>query len=79
MVEDKDNRGKYILEDKLISNSVYSRTLGLNLQNSLSWESHLSKGKKAVLPSARRKLGRLYRLQDSLSMKVKLLLVNSLV
>ena len=78
-VEDKDNRGIFRLEDKTVEDSSYSRTLGLNLQNTLSWEAHLTKGKKAVLPSARKQLGRLFKLRDSLSTKLKLLLVNSLV
>ena len=37
------------------------------------------KGKKAVIPSARKQLGRLFKLQNSLSTRLKLLLVNSLV
>ena len=78
-VEDKVNKGRFVLEEKTISDSWYSRTLGLNMQNNLSWEAHLTTGSKAVLPSARKQLGRLYRLQDSLSPRVKLLLVNSLV
>ena len=76
---DKDNPGQIKLENKTIEDSKISRTLGLNLQNSLSWEAHLSTGDKAVLPAARKQLGRLYKLRDSLSTRVKLMLVNSLV
>ena len=41
-IEDKDNKGSYILEDRTVENSTYSRTLGMNIQNSLSWEAHLT-------------------------------------
>ena len=78
-VEDKHVNGKFKLEDRSIMDSAYCRTLGCNLQNNLSWEAHLSGGKKAVLPAARCQLGCLYRLQHCLSKKVKLQLVNSLV
>ena len=78
-VEDEHDKDRCNLEDRIIQDSTISRTLGLNLQNNLSWEAHLSRGKKAVLPRARSQLGRLFKLQDSLSRKTKLLLVNSLV
>ena len=65
--------------DKHITDSKCCRTLGLNLLNNLSWEGHISSGKRAILPCARRQLGRLHKLRDSLSSKVKLQLCNSLV
>ena len=77
--EDKDNPGMFLIENKTIGDSKISRTLGLNLQNSLSWEGHLTTGNKAMLPIARKQLGRLYKLKDSLNTRLKLLLVNSLV
>ena len=77
--EDKDNIGSFVLVHKTVKDSWYSRTLGMNMQNNLAWEAHLTMGTKAVLPSTRKQLGRLYKLHDSLSSKVKLLLVNSLV
>ena len=75
----EDIPGTFILENKTINDSRISRTLGLNLQNSLSWEGHLTTGNKAMLPIARKQLGRLYKLKDSLNTRLKLLLVNSLV
>ena len=67
------------MEDKLITDAKICRTLGLNLQNNLAWEVHLTTGKRAILPAARKQLGMISKLKDSLSFKTRLLLVNSLV
>ena len=67
------------LVDKQILDSTYCRTLGLNLKNYLSWESHLCSGKKAVLPAVRRQLGALSSLKNVLSFKAKLQLTNALL
>ena len=50
MKEDKDNIGSFILEDKEITDSRHCRTLGMNLDGNLSWDGHLTTGKKSVLP-----------------------------
>ena len=76
----KDKRtGQSRTEDDLVNDSRICRTLGMNLQNNLAWEAHLVKGKKAVLPAARKILGSLYRLKDKVSQRIKLQLTNSLV
>ena len=49
------------LEDKLISDSLYCRTLGMNLQNNLSCNAHLYTGRKAIIPAARKQLGMLFK------------------
>ena len=79
LVTDENDKDKLIEQDKQITDSKYCRTLGMNLQNNLAWEAHLISGKKATLPAARRQLGRLHRLGESLSFKVRLQLTNSLV
>ena len=75
-VKDKIEQEK--MEDKLIDDSSSSRLLGVNLQNNLTQESHLSSGKKAILPAVRRQLGMMQKLGKRLGMKAKLQLVNSL-
>ena len=66
-------------QDEHITDSLYCRILGGNLRNNLSWDSHLSSGKKAILPAVRKKLGALHSLRKSLPIKAKLKLVNSFV
>ena len=51
----------------------------MNLEGSLSWDGHLTTGKKSVLPIGRKQLGSLYKLKDSLSFKARLHPVNSLI
>ena len=65
--------------DKLIIDSVYSRILGGNLKNNLSWDSHLLTGKKAVLPAVRKLVGLLHSIRHLLPTSAKLKIVNSLV
>ena len=79
LVTDENDKEKLIEREKTINDSKYCRTLGMNLQNNLAWECHLISVKKASLPAARKQLGRLSRLADSLSFKVRLQLANSLV
>ena len=79
LVEDKRTPGVLKLEDKLISDSKICRTLGMILNNNLSWEAHLLSGEKAVLPAARKQLGMLLKLKDNISQKVRLQLANSLI
>ena len=78
-VGDKRRPGSFKLEDKLINDSNYCRTLVMNLRNNLNWEAHLLNDKRAVLPAARKQLQMLFRMKDKLSQKVRLQLTNSLV
>ena len=71
------NKGRLV--DNLITDSRYSRILGGNLRNNLSWESHLLTGKKAILPAARRLVGSMSGLRQLMSRKANLNLVNALV
>ena len=74
----KNKNGEVKLEENLITDTRYCQLLGVNLQNALSWEAHLSSGKKSVLPAVRRTLGMLSRISGGISMKGKLQLVNCL-
>ena len=78
-IEDKDAPGNFLLREKLIPDSRSCRTLGMNTQNNLGWESHLISGKNAVLPAVRRQLGMLSRMSRILSRKAKLQLANCLI
>ena len=62
-----------------ITDSIYTRFLGANLRNNLSWDSHLLSGKRAILPAVRKQLGAIYSLRNCLSRKAKLQLANSFV
>ena len=65
--------------DKHIVDNKTPRILGLNLQNNLSWDGHLTSGKKPLLPSVRRQIGMLSRLKDCLSQSARKRLMESLV
>ena len=65
--------------EKCVTDKVYSRILGGNIRNDLTWTSHLSTGKRALLPAVRKQLGALHSLRQSLSMKAKLQLANSFI
>ena len=68
-----------ILVDKIVTDKNYSRILGGNICGNLSWISHLSTGKRALLPAIRKQLGGLSSLRESLSRKAKLQLANSFI
>ena len=68
-----------IITEKSVTDKVYSRILGGNIRNDLTWTSHLSTGKRALLPAVRKQLGALCSLRNSLSMKAKLQLANSFI
>ena len=74
-----DKHGTLKMEDNLISDSIYCRMLGINLQNNLSWGAHLTLGKKPLLPAVRRMIGMLSRICQEMNKKTRLQLVNSLV
>ena len=67
------------LEDSHITDSTYSRFLGLNLKNNLGWEAHLSTGKRAILPTIRKHLGAIHSLRGFLTKRAKLQLANSFI
>ena len=71
-------KGLNINQDKHILDSQISRTLGANLRNDMSWDSHLRTGPKAVLPSVRRQIGALYRIGRNMSKNGRLQLTNAL-
>ena len=64
---------------KQIFDSLYCKTLGVNIRNNLSWDLHLSTGKKAILPAISKKLGALSLLRNVLGQKAKLVLANALL
>ena len=66
-------------EDKLIGDKRYSRILGGNLENDLTWNAHLNTGEKAIIPSIRKLIGSLNGIRHVMSRKAKLNIVNSLV
>ena len=76
MVKDKDGNEK--LEDKFITDKPQCRMFGMNLKNNLTWDGHLSSGKRAVLPAVWKKIGMLSRIAPNLSKKAQLQLMNSL-
>ena len=74
-----DAAGNVSLQDKLLTETKFSRFLGLNIANNLTWESHLLTGKRPLLPGLRSQIGMLSKLKNSLSLKLRLLLANSLI
>ena len=77
LVKNRDGTEK--LEDNLITDKKVTRMLGLNIQNNLLWDGHLSSGKKAILPAVRRQIGMISRLASNMGFKARLHLTNSLV
>ena len=68
-----------IVVEKTVKNKDYCRTLGSNIRQDLSWDTHLSSGEKALLPGIRKQLGAISSLRGSLPMKAKLKLVNDFI
>ena len=73
-----NKRGISRLEDKLVMDTGQCKMLGIKLQNSLSWEQHLT-GKKSLLPRTRSLIGRLYKICHHMSRKASAQLVTSLI
>ena len=76
--EVKDRNGDLRMEDRLITDSSTCRLLGMTLQSNLTWDSHLSVGKKAVIPAVRRNLGMISKVCKHISKKGRLQLANAL-
>ena len=75
----KDKQGRLRTQDKLLTDTVDCRMLGLPLKNNLTWDQHLNNGKKALLPALRRQIGSITRIGQNMSKKARLNLVNALV
>ena len=58
-------KGKIV--DKHITDVPYCRTLGVNVKNYLTWDTHLLTGNKAIIPAIRRQLGAMYSIKDKMS------------
>ena len=72
-VRKPDGTMKDIFPDKHV------RLLGGNLQENASWEAHLEKGEKALLPEIRRKLGAIKHLGIQIPKTTKMKLINGFV
>ena len=66
-------------EVKRVDVSRYTRILGGNLQDDLSWKYQLETGKKALLPCLRMKIGALKLIAKNIPKKGGLCLVNGIV
>ena len=62
----------------MITDESKNKFLGLTMQNNLSYDAHLSTGKKPLLPAVRRQMGMISRLSTSLSQKARNRLITSL-
>ena len=67
------------VEDKELVNKIHTRFLGINLNRDLSWRSHLEQGEKALLPALRKRLGGLKHLGNTIPLKARRILANSLI
>ena len=65
--------------EKLITNQMHTRLLGLNLHQDMSWRSHLELGKKSLYPAIRKRLGALTHVGKSIPRKGRLVLANGLL
>ena len=66
-------------EDKIIRPARYIHLLGVNWEQNLTWNSHISTGEKALLPSIRQLLGSLKYISGQVPIKSKIILANSLI
>ena len=64
---------------KIIRPSETIRLLGVNLQQNLSWNSHLNTGEKALIPELRKRLGQLKFISKYIPTKSRLMIANSLI
>ena len=73
LTKDKDGN------NKVITAGCSLRLLGCNLQDNLSWQSHLSTGEKALLPITRQKLGALKHIGRYLSRTSRHILATGMI
>ena len=66
-------------EMKRIVDSKYFRVLGTNLKQNMSWDGHLEKGPKSVMPAVRKQFGILKLMSNFLPRKSRKLLSEGLV
>ena len=66
-------------EEKIIKPENYVRLLGINIEQNLSWNSHLIKGEKALLPALRQQLGSLKHISGQIPFKSRRALANGLL
>ena len=66
-------------EIKQIKPNKSIRLLGMNLNENLSWNSHLHNGDKALIPAMRKTLGSLKHISSQIPLKSRKLLASSLI
>ena len=66
-------------EVKIIKPEKSMRLLGVNLEQNLTWNSHLENAEKSLLPSLRQQLGALRYTSKQIPRKSRLTLVNGLI
>ena len=71
--------GTVKIRDKHVTDSKYCKVLGLTLQNDLTWDGHLSRGKKPLIPALRSQIGVLSKVGKFMSCKARLQVMNALV
>ena len=64
---------------KVIREGKELRILGVNIQQNMGWQSHLEKGRKAVLPAARKQFGALQQLGRMMPESSRKLLAEGLI
>ena len=72
-VKDKDG------QDKTLSVRQYTRLLGGNVSNNLTWTHHIESGDKAMIPQLRKQMGALNMLSKQIPQSSKLILSNGLI
>ena len=71
----KDKNGA----DKLLQVGKFTRILGANISNNLTWSHHLETGDEAILPKIRKQIGALNLLSKTIPRSSRLLLANGLI
>ena len=66
-------------QDKQIGNSQYICVLGANLQNNMTWHSHLESRKKALFPQVQKQIGHLKHNSNLIPKSCRKSIVNGLV
>ena len=88
MVKQKRSRQKQISPqlivttiegNKTIKKQMYTRLLGINLHEDMTWRSHLELGEKLLLQTLRRRLGSLRHLGGVVPEKGRRMLASSLI
>ena len=64
---------------KVIKNEKFTRILGLNLQEDITWRGQLETGQKPLLPSLRKRLGSMRHIGRQIPRRGRLILANGLI